>query len=183
VVLWRRLDRPGHESARLFLEGAQWHLHGTAVFAWDGEPCRLDYRITCDAAWRTRTARVAGWAGHRRVGVDVAVDVAADGEPRWRMNGAERPEVAGCLDVDLAFSPSTNLLPIRRLALPVGDDAPVRAAWLRFPELDLVPLDQRYARTGERAWRYESRGGAFTAELSVDEQGFVTDYPGIWTVE
>ena len=179
VVLWRRLDVPGHDSARLFAEGAQWHLHGTAVFAHEGQPCRLDYRVTCDAAWRTRSARVAGWAGARRVGVDLAVDH----EQRWRMNGADCPNVTGCVDVDLAFTPATNLLPIRRLALAVGDDAPVRAAWLRFPALDLQPLDQRYARTDEQRWRYESRGGAFTAQLDVDAQGFVTRYADIWTTE
>jgi len=176
VVLWRRLDLPGHESARLFAEGAHWHLHGTAVFAHDGLPCRLDYRIVCDQAWRTRSARVAGWAGTRRVGVDVS----ADAEHRWRVNGADQPAVDGCLDVDLGFSPSTNLLPIRRLALAVGDAADVRAAWLPFPSLDLQPLPQRYARTADRRYRYESDGGRFTAALDVDAAGFVTSYPGLW---
>jgi hypothetical protein len=38
----------------------------------------------------------------------------------------------GCLDIDLGFSPSTNLLPIRRLTLAVGEAATVRAAWLPF---------------------------------------------------
>jgi hypothetical protein len=176
VVLWRRLDLPGHESARLFAEGAHWHLHGTAVFAHEGRPCRLDYRVVCDLAWRTQSARVAGWAGTRRVGADLSVDA----ERRWRMNGADCPAVTGCVDVDLGFSPSTNLLPIRRLALAVGDAADVRAAWLPFPSLDLQPLEQRYARLAERRWRYESRGGAFTAELDVDDVGFVTRYGGLW---
>lgn len=37
------------------------------------------------------------------------------------LNGVDCPAVAGCTDIDLGFSPSTNLLPIRRLSLEVGD--------------------------------------------------------------
>jgi hypothetical protein len=51
-ILWRRLDRPGHEAARLFAENSLWHLAGTAVFAHpatEGQSCRLDYLIICDA--------------------------------------------------------------------------------------------------------------------------------------
>ncbi len=40
--------------------------------------------------------------------------------------GTERPEVG--LDVDINFSPSTNLPPIRRLNLGIGQEAKVRAA-------------------------------------------------------
>jgi hypothetical protein len=39
-----------------------------------------------------------------------------------------------------AFSPSTNLLPIRRLNLGVGQAAKVQAAWLRFLGFTLESL-------------------------------------------
>ena len=68
----------------------------------------------------------------------------------WRLDGRQRPEVAGCIDLDLNFSPSTNLLPIRRLELPVGGEARIRAAWLRFPAFSLEPLEQVYRRLGDR---------------------------------
>jgi hypothetical protein len=32
TMLWRRLDAPGHDCARLFFHDAQWHLTGIAVF-------------------------------------------------------------------------------------------------------------------------------------------------------
>ncbi len=61
-----------------------------------------------------------------------------------------------------------------------AQEAKVRAAWLRFPSFALEPLDQLYRRTGEAAYRYESAGGAFVAELEVNGVGFVTRYPGFW---
>jgi uncharacterized protein len=177
-VIWRRVDRPGHEAARLFQEGPRWHLEGTAVFLSDGQACRLDYVVVCGPDWRTLSGRVAGWIGTRLVKVEVAADAG-----RWRLNGADCPAVAGCVDLDLNFSPSTNLLPIRRLGLAVGAEATVRAAWLRFPSFALEPLDQLYRRTGGGTYRYESARGAFVADLRVDAAGFVTDYPGVWRIE
>lgn len=178
VILWRRVDQPGHESARVDRLGEGWRLAGTAVFHDAAGPCCLSYQIECDSEWRTLRTRVTGWIGQRTVDVEIAV---ADGV--WRMNGVEVPQVAGCVDVDLNFSPSTNLLPIRRLDLAIGERAEVRAAWLRFPSLALEALQQTYIRTGEHAYRYESAGGAFVRDLQVDEAGFPTRYPDFWERE
>lgn len=173
-ILWRRLDRPGHEAARLVHAGSDWRLSGAAVFLHDGRTCRLDYEVVCDRGWHTRSATISGWVGENSIEIEIAV-----GSPgRWRKNGAECPEVAGCIDLDLNFSPSTNLLPIRRLDLAIGQEAPVRAAWLRFPSFSLEPLEQLYRRVGPSQYRYESAGGEFTADLEVDASGFVTRYPG-----
>jgi len=177
-ILWRRIDTPGHEAARLVSRDGRWHLLGTAVFAEEGLVCRLDYRIACDDRWRTLSAVVTGWVGDEEVEIEIA-----NHDGRWTMNGAECPQVAGCTDVDLNVSPSTNLLPIRRLRLEVGEDGPASAAWLRFPSLRLERLDQRYTRLGERAYRYESADGAFQRDIEVDGAGMVTRYPGLWEPE
>ena len=179
AILWRRLDRSGHEAGRLSSQESSWRLTGTAVFAHEQRPCRLDYLVVCDAGWRTVTATVAGWVGDKTVDIEILVDPAR----RWRLNGAECPAVAGCIDIDLNFSPSTNLLPIRRLGLAPGQEAGVRAAWLRFPSFTLEPLEQRYRRLDAATYRYESGGGAFVTDLEVDAAGFVTRYPNFCEVE
>lgn len=178
-ILWRRLDLPGHESARLSSDESSWHLTGTAVFTHNQQPCRLDYHVICDSQWQTVSGRVAGWVGHDIVEIELSVDPAR----RWWVNGAEYPGVAGCIDLDLNFSPSTNLLPIRRLGLAVGQRAEVRAAWLRFPSFSLEPLNQIYHRIAVGIYRYESASGRFVTELPVNAAGFVTSYPNFWALE
>lgn len=113
----------------------------------------------------------------------IEIRLAVSPDQSWRLNEKDYPDVAGCIDLDLNFSPSTNLLPIRRLGLAVGQEAEVRAAWLRFPSFRLEPLEQVYRRIDETSYRYESGGGRFVAELSVNEEGFVTNYPNIWETE
>jgi uncharacterized protein len=178
-ILWRRLDRPGHESAYLFFQTPHWHLEGCAVFAHEGKPCQLDYQITCDSRWHTLSANIVGWVGDKTIQIELAVTP----DKRWQLNKADQPEVAGCIDLDLNFSPSTNLLPIRRLDLAVGQQAEVQAAWLRFPSFTLERLIQIYRRVDETRYRYESGGGNFITELDVDQTGFVTNYPDIWRAE
>lgn len=177
-ILWRGIYLTGHEACRVFAQKTNWHLEGTAVFSHDHEPCRLTYQVVCDEHWNTLQGRVSGWVGNGTVELEITVDA----EQNWKLNGLAQPTVTGCIDLDLNFSPSTNTLPIRRLNLNVGQEAEVRAAWLRFPSFELERLSQVYRRTGELTYRYESSTG-FVADLEVNVEGFVTNYPGLWQAE
>jgi uncharacterized protein len=179
IILWRRLDLPGHEVGRLKRRDDGWELSGTAVFSYEQRPCKLDYLVICDAGWRTCAAQIAGIVGDR----DVDLRVSVDRGRKWYLHNAECPAVTGCIDIDLGFSPSTNLLPIRRLSLAVGQAEQVRAAWLPFPSLTFAVLPQVYRREGQQMYRYESGDGAFVRLLEVNASGFVTSYPGLWVEE
>lgn len=177
-ILWRAIYWPGHEACRLYRLAAEWRLEGTAVFLHEGRASRLSYLIACDANWQTRSAKVSGWVGDEEVNLELSVDA----QQHWEVNAVAKPTVEGCIDLDLNFSPATNLLPIRRLNLAVGQQAEVNAAWLKFPSFELESLSQVYERLGEFKYRYSSRGGAFVAELIVNRSGFVTLYPQLWEV-
>jgi hypothetical protein len=97
----------------------------------------------------------------------------------WRSTSQELREIQGCDDVDLALTPATNTLAIRRLNLQVGSSASIIAAWVKFPDLTVQPLSQRYTRVAQNTYRYESNTG-FSAEIVVDDLGLVTAYPGGW---
>jgi hypothetical protein len=175
-ILWHSFVFPGHEACRLFSRDSHWHLQGTAVFSYEQQPCRLNYQVACDSAWRSLSANVEGWLGNRIVSIQIHVDRAG----YWQLNQVGQPDVTGCIDIDLNFSPSTNLIPIRRLNLAVGQAAEVKAAWLRFPSFKLEPLTQQYRRLDQSTYRYESSGGQFVADLKVNRSGFVLDYPALW---
>lgn len=178
-ALWRRLDLPGHDAVRLSERAEGWLLAGVAVFLHEGRGCCLRYSVETDRGWRTRRARVDGWAGDDPIDLRIEVGEGAV----WSIDGVPQPAVDGCVDVDLAFTPATNTLPIRRLGLAVGESGPVTAAWLRFPEMVLEPLDQVYARESAERYAYESGGGSFRASLVVAPDGLVVSYSGLWERE
>jgi GNAT superfamily N-acetyltransferase len=179
TILWRRLDLPGHDVARLGELAGGWQLEGFAAFASEAGPCALAYDLRLTARWRTRTARVRGWLGARSV--DLRIGAGPGGT--WKLAGVPQPSVTGAADLDLSFTPATNLIPIRRLGLEVGETGAARAAWLRLPELTLEPIEQTYERLTTGTYRYVSAGGLFDRRLTVRPDGFVVDYPGQWRAE
>ena len=173
VVSWVRLDVPGAETASLTRTAEGWALSGTVVVAENEVPASLEYAVRCTPAWQTLGATVRGRAGLRSFHLVVEHESGV-----WRLNGAVVPDVEGAEDIDLAFTPSTNLLPIRRLALRPGSREKVVSAWLRYPELDLVALGQFYTRVSETEIHYESPG--VTGTLHLHRSGFVREYPTLW---
>lgn len=174
-ILWRRLDAPGHDACRLHRDADGWRLEGGAVFAAGSGPAHLAYTVWCDPLWHTRRAEVRGWLGDRAIDLIIVHDPGA-----WTLSGQELPALARCEDVDLGFTPATNLLPLRRLALRPGLIADVPAAWLDPECRELTLLPQRYERRSAAVVRYEATSVPFEALLEVRPDGFVRRYPGLW---
>lgn len=171
---WKRLDQPGTDTARLLHARDQWILEGEAAFEHEGAACRLSYLIVCRRDWITERAEIRGTAGKKAVSLEISADAAR----RWTMNGRPVPATDGCVDLDLSFTPATNVIAIRRLGLALDQRAQVRSAWLLFPDLDLKPLAQTYRRLSPTTYDYRSE--AYAAPLVADDYGFVMDYPGLW---
>lgn len=178
---WRRIDLPGREEARIEQTARGWRLTGELEVEEGSVSAQLAYLIECEPDWRTRLTIVTGSAS----GVPMGLELAADGAGHWTLNGAPLSLVEGALDIDLGFTPATNLLPIRRLDLAVGERADVRTAWVRFPELRVEALEQSYLRVAARVFHYDAvvDGQRFQARLDTDEFGRVLHYEGLWEVE
>lgn len=188
TVLWQGIWRPGAEWCDLSRTEPGWRMAGTAFVAVDGAPARARYEIFLDKMWKTREAwlNVQSGAGQP----ERILRLAANSDGRWTIEwepartapdpSVDLTAVHGLVDIDLGFTPATNTLPIRRLAPAIGETVDVTAVWVRFPELSVQPLPQRYTRLSERHYRYESNDGAFVAALEVDELGLVVSYEGGW---
>ncbi|TDB72084.1 putative glycolipid-binding domain-containing protein, partial [Micromonospora sp. KC723] len=139
-------------------------------------------------------AEGAGW--HRRVRLDRGGDgwrvttgeegdlgaaLRASGHPPAGLPGTDDPgRLYEALDVDLSGSPLFNTLPIRRLGLAGAASSTahrITVAWVLVPSLTVVPAEQVYTALGLDRVGFAS--GTFRAELTLDDDGFVTHYPGL----
>lgn len=178
-VLWRRLDAPGADAARLVRTAEEWVVAGTAVFLQDGEIAHLAYEVRCDARWHTKRGWVFGYIGRRRI----EMEVMAHPGPEWTVNGEAVPEVRGCIDLDLNFTPATNLIQFRRLALATGAQVEAPAAWIKVPEFELRKLPQTLSRTSEGSYDYAAPTERYAGVLTVHPSGFVLHYPELWVAD
>jgi hypothetical protein len=102
-----------------------------------------------------------------------------DGHGRWgEVNGSHRTDLDGCVDVDVAGSPFTNCIPIRRVPLAVGHGFRGPALVIDTETLAVVPREQTYSRVGPDRWRYTSLDTDTEVEVEVDAAGLVIDEPG-----
>ncbi len=178
-VLWRRLDTQGHDACRLSRDGDDWVLEGAAVAAEKHALVSVSYRVVCGPDWVTKSATVTGWSNEN----DISLEIVRDSGGVWHCNGIEAPLLGECTDIDLGFTPATNTCAVRRLQIDVGQRRKATAAWLDDADWQLKPLQQYYLRKAEFSYEYGSPAHGFTAQLTLDENGLVTEYPGVWTVE
>jgi len=173
-VVWAAVQWPGLEYLIAHAEADGIRAESQLIMAEQG-PARVRYELDCDASWRFRelSIGVTGPAGERALTIS-----AADGG-RWVVNGEHRADLDECTEIDINVTPLTNTLPVRRLAWSPGQAADLAVAYVSVPELTVRPVRQRYTMLAAGLFRYES--GSFRADLPVDEDGFVLDYPGIWT--
>ena len=177
AIVWRRIsDDLSIECAHIGAIGDGHAITGRIVAVEAETPLELDYRIETGPGWSTRSVRLE----QVFEGLDKHLDLLCH-EGNWRVNGVLAPHLAGCSDVDLGLSPSTNMLPIKRLVLSVGEAAEIRAAWVRFPAMDVVAARQRYERLDLSLWRYTNIDSGFSAQVEVDSDGLVLVYEGLWT--
>jgi uncharacterized protein len=174
--LWQWMRSPGLERFEFLRAGDEWIFRGTILTLAGGTAAEVKYEIVCDRAFRTRRVSVSVRDATGERTLQIATD-----SGQWYENGRENETVVGAVDIDLGWSASTNTLPIKRLKLEIGQTSgEFMAAWVRFPELTLQPLPQEYVRLADRQYRYSSRGGAFVANLLVDDDDLVLDYEGFW---
>ncbi len=189
-VGWAALEDPGLEHVVLSDGPDGWLAQGDVIMA-GARLLTVRYQLQCDSGWRFTdlTISVTDAAGDRRL-----VLAARDG--RWQANGQPRPDLDGCTDIDLSCTPLTNTLPIRRLDWSAPRQHDLRVAYVSVPGLGVRKAEQRYTLltppgrqvTGQRdqaapVWAdtvfcYQS--GTYRADLPVDSDGLVIDYPGGW---
>lgn len=176
-VRWCDWDNQGLEHCVLRQDAAGLSLEGVVAGTREGRYGAC-YAVQTDGHFRTREVRLHYIGGP-------ALHVRADGRGHWRdaMNDAPIPELDGCLDVDIGATPATNTLPIKRLDLQEGESRNVLAAYVPLPgQIDgaFLPCraEQRYTcLVAARRYRYEGLFRGFAAELDIDANGLVIDYP------
>jgi hypothetical protein len=178
-VLWSAWDGPGLGHLRLTVRDSGVVADGLVLGLEEGRPFRLAYEVRCDRLWRVRSARVGV------PGEPPKVELLSDGEGNWATSdGRAMRYLKGCEYVDISATPFTNTLPIRRLGLAPGEAADVSVAYFDGTELQCWPEPQRYTclEDGDEGglYRYLSLDGGFTADLPVDADGLVLDYPGLF---
>ncbi|MGH3918233.1 MAG: putative glycolipid-binding domain-containing protein [Pseudonocardiaceae bacterium] len=185
MLAWTGVAALRLEVARVVLGDRSMRASGCLVSARhdDAEAYSASYSLTTDDVGvvqrlTVRTIRAQG---------EQYVNLTRSAEGIWLVErvgqgaGTVRTNFGGALDVDLAFSPLFNALPVRRLGLhraAAQHDLPVVFVSLPGLEVDCGRQTYHTVAVGETTVvRFAS--DLFEAELTVDTDGLVLTYPGL----
>ncbi len=108
--------------------------------------------------------------------------IARDEENMWLVTdhqGERRAGYGGALDVDVVFSPFFNALPIRRVGLHErADTVAMPMVYVNVPDMSVAAETVSYASEG-RPEAIKLRSPVADTVVSVDDEGFIVDYPGL----
>lgn len=179
-VFWSNWNMPGLQHLQLLQSENEIIAIGTILSLAENIPFHATYRILCDNQWHVRTVQIA------LIGSQTpSIQLRTDGKGHWTNDtGNAIPSLDGCIDIDISATPFTNTLPIRRLHLAKGVPSDIAVVYIKVPELTLQSMQQRYtclehAATGG-AYHYEGPLHEFRADLPVDQDGLVLDYPELF---
>lgn len=166
-VVWRGVQTPSTERCQVVADAAGVRIR--SIIEWETRV--WEYELLATASWDFHSLTIS--AGNRGL-------TALRSGRGWVVDGQPRPDLNGAVEVDISLSPLSNTLPIRRLALAVGESTDITTAHLALPEFTVTTDPQRYTRLSEREYLYESRDSDFRRTITVDDHGLVIAYPGLF---
>jgi uncharacterized protein len=180
ILTWRAHDVPRMESVRVQLTGNRIKAYGRIVAAsTPNHPAfSASYDLVTDDRGATKRLSLTVTLAER----ERQLSIARDEENMWlvqdHQNQTTRAAYDGALDVDVIFSPFFNALPIRRTGLyEQADSITTPVVYVRLPELSVEQATVTYSSDASGGIKLVSPVADTT--ITVDDQGFILDYPGL----
>ena len=194
ILRWQGVDNAARrDTAAVSFRERELAAGGTSVT----EDYTATWTLSTSTAWVTRRFSIqvegADWSRSleltRSLDGKWSAETQVSGDPALPAPGISDPRALdNAQDVDLALCPLTNTMPILRLdllnAAAPDDDTPLTMAWVEMPSLRVLPSNQVYSQVsaydadrGYGVVLYSSATRDFTAELTVDADGAVLNYP------
>jgi uncharacterized protein len=186
MLTWQAEDGHGLESTRMLPGHGGFRALGRMVRVEPGGAFTSSYRLVVGEGGRLERLSITSAVAERER--HLTINRTDDGV--WLLDtgsgtGAVRDDCAGAVDVDVAFSPLFNTIPIRRLGLhrEAGEHT-LPVVFVSLPELEVRVAEQTYRTVsvldeGTGHAEVGFRWGDFAADLQVDADGVVTSYPGL----
>lgn len=175
IVRFEPVEQSGLEHLHVYGRDDTIRARGTIIGEKDGTQFGVHYEINLDPDWTFRSVIFQRTDGVMKV-------ISSDREGNWvDMFDEPLPQLQGCIDIDISGTPFTNTLPIRRNRNWVNSQ-PKRfeMAWVPLDTLEPFKDGQIYTPLGGGKWLFQAADGSFEAEILVDDDGLVIDYPGLF---
>jgi hypothetical protein len=165
---WVPVDGVGLEHLELTETKTRILARSTVIGSFESCDFGAQYEVELDTTWTFRSLRLVRTDGRM-------LELESDGRGGWSKPGFE-----DCVDIDIGVTPFTNTLPIRRARFTPDVPQRFHMAWVPLDTLEPFVDEQIYVKRDATHFHYAAADGSFEADITVDSDGLVTDYPGLY---
>jgi hypothetical protein len=177
-ILWKGLDADTTENCYISFFSSAILVH-SEISGWiNNKPGTVEYYIKLSNNWDVLEFEVIA----QRESYPVKkYAMKRESSGAWTdSNGAQQAKYSRCNYIDITLTPFTNSLPINGLKI---NDAESKDIHVIYIEEDKLRVDkQQYTKLNDNRYRFENDGGNFRADITVDKDGFVTNYPQLFEI-
>ena len=175
-ILWSGIEYYSLENCIIDFGGGENAVKSIIIGYYHKKIYQVTYVIKLNREWETNACSVEFQYENKVRKFEFVSD-----NSRWTLNGAYRAEFDHCTDVDIPLTPFTNSLPINRLKLDVGQEKEIDIVYIDLLENNIRHVRQKYRKLSSGLYKYENIPNDFEAEIEVDRDGFVVQYPALFT--
>ncbi|HKH61635.1 MAG TPA: putative glycolipid-binding domain-containing protein [Flavitalea sp.] len=175
-LVWRSKEYPSLENCMAMITSAGSEISSVIIVVAEHKIFSIEYNLKINSHWETEQVEIKSTIG----GFVKSFIFQSDGKGNWQQNGHVLEQFKGCIDVDIPLTPFTNTLPIKRLKLQRGQEQLIKVVYLDLLSNEIKPVTQKYLRLSDLEYKYENVPNDFEAVITVDESGFVVDYPTLF---
>jgi hypothetical protein len=176
-ILWTGREYYSLENCLIDITPSGVDVNSVIIGRYQSMIYRVDYHLKTNPDWETQFIQVTS----RHSNQEQKFRLHRFGTGQWVADGKIIHTFDGCTEADIAVTPFTNTLPINRLKLNAGEARQVKVIYFDLLEQEVKPVQQLYRRLNDQQYHYENIPNDFEADITVDENGFVVDYPSLFT--
>jgi len=156
TIMWKGIYYQSLEYCEIITNDNEVQVTSVILGIHENKEYRVDYSIKTNANWELIachiTSRVSG-----------VIDIRAFQS-----------------EIDISVSPFTNSLPINRLKLQIDQTREIKVVYIDVLNQAVKNVMQRYTRISDFQYHFENVPNDFEATITVDPQGIIRDYPGLF---
>jgi len=175
-LLWTGREYYSLENCLVDINGDGVDINSVIVGFYHNIIYRVEYKIKATQLWETIFVEIFGQyknQQHRFM-------FEGDGTGNWIVNGKVDKNFEGCIDIDIPLTPFTNTLPINRLKISPNREQQIKVIYCDLLQGKFTAVNQKYIRRSDSIYHYQNVPNDFEADIEVDAQGFVVDYPQLF---
>ena len=175
-LLWTGREYYSLENCHVEIQPQGVEIESTIVGKYGDVIYKVSYNIRTNPQWETQMLKIH--ARHNDIVQDILLE--SDGNGSWIFNGKKTDAFKGCMHVDIPLTPFTNTLPIRRLKLNQNESKQIQVIYCDLLSQQIIPVTQQYHCLSKNRYHYENVPNNFEADIEVDDDGLVIDYPSLF---